>query len=86
MSDRPVAGGPAGGTEDRRKGLDHDDATVAQKGELNPHLIEHQRIQPDGDPAFLAAMEDLLDTRYLDAIRVRLMRDNLTPHGIDAPR
>ncbi len=57
MLDRPVAGGPAGGTEERRKGRDHDRATVAQKGDSCSHLSKHWKAPPEGDAAFVAAME-----------------------------
>ncbi len=58
--DGATLGREARGAEDCQPRLHHDRATVAKKNELQPHLSKYWKIPPDGDAAFVAAMEDVL--------------------------
>lgn len=58
--DGAAAGRQTRRTEDREHHLDDERAAVAKKNELRPHLSKYWKIPPDGDAAFVAAMEDVL--------------------------
>jgi len=63
--DGAAAGRQARRTQDRRFHLGHDRSALAKKNELQPHLSKYWKIPPDGDAAFVAAMEDVLGVYHL---------------------
>jgi hypothetical protein len=58
--DGAALGRQARRAEDCGLHLNDDGATIAKKNELRPHLSKYWKIPPDGDAAFVAAMEDVL--------------------------
>jgi hypothetical protein len=49
------------GTQNRPLCFHHDRPKISKKNELRPHLSKYWKIPPDGNAAFVACMEDVLE-------------------------